>query len=409
VENLKRLSQDYPTLKIIPLTQNYRSSQRILSAANSVIRNNPRLSDKQLWSELGLGEAIHVVQCKDEAHEAELIATRISAHKFEHRTRYADYAVLYRGNHQARPIEEALRGLKIPYVLSGGQSFFDRAEIKDITAYLRLVANQDDDPAFIRAATTPKRGIGPASLEKLGHYAAQRHASLFEALFESGAEIHLPARQMETLREFGEFINRMEYRAQREPAGDLIKEMLDAIRYEAWLYEAEDERAARNKWANVLEFTDWLARKGEEDGKSLIELTQTVALLNLLEGREDAEVDAVRLSTLHAAKGLEFPHVFLAGVEEEILPHRECLEGDRLEEERRLMYVGITRAQRGLTLSWCGKRKRAGEWARCEPSRFIAELDQAALKLSGRETDNSAEAKQAGRQRLANLKAMLGG
>lgn len=407
VRNLKRLGEDYPQLKVIALTQNYRSSQRILAAANSVIRNNTRLAEKTLWSELGLGEPITVLSCRDDAHEAETVAMRISAHKFERRGRFSDYAILYRSNHQARPFEAALRALKIPYVLSGGQSFFERAEIKDITAYLRLIANQDDDPAFIRAVTTPKRGIGAATLERLGAYAAQRHISLFAAIYEAGVRSHLADKQLDLLTEFGDFINRMAWRAEREPAGRLLEELLAAIRYEAWLYDSEDERAAKTKWGNVREFVDWLARKGEEDGKTLVELTQTVALMNLLDGRDDQAVDAVRLSTLHAAKGLEFPHVFLVGLEEGILPHRECLEGERLEEERRLMYVGITRAQRSLTLTWCTKRRKGGDVVPCEPSRFLAELDPEHVRHVGQEAD-AATSRQIGRSCLASLKAMLG-
>jgi ATP-dependent DNA helicase Rep len=408
VENLRRLSEDYRQLKLIPLTQNYRSSQRILQAANQVIRHNSRLHDKNLWSDLGVGEPIRVVDCKDDRHEAETVATRIDAQRFQTRGRFADYAVLYRGNHQARVLEEALRAAKIPYILSGGQSFFDRSEIKDITAYLRLIANPDDDPAFIRAVTTPRRGIGPSTLEKLGQYAAGRHISLFAAMFEEGAQTVLPGKQLHPLLEFGEFINRLAFRAVREPAGVLLQDLLAATRYETWLYDVEDDRAARSKWENVSEFVDWLTKKGEGDGKNLIELSQTVALMNLLEGREDTEVDAVRLSTLHAAKGLEFPHVFLIGVEEETLPHRECLDGDRLEEERRLMYVGITRARRSLTLTWCKRRKRAQEWMPCEPSRFLVEMDDGSVSRSSEPVDPNA-ARVAGRQRLADLKAMLGG
>jgi ATP-dependent DNA helicase Rep len=408
VENLRRLGEDYPRLKLIPLTQNYRSSRRILDAANRVIQHNNRLHDKKLWSELGHGDPIQVVDCKDDRHEAESVAVRIDAHRFQTRSRFSDYAVLYRGNHQARLIEEALRSAKIPYLLSGGQSFFDRAEIKDITAYLRLLCNPDDDPAFIRAVTTPRRGIGPGTLEKLGHYAADRHLSLFAAMFEEGARTALPDKQRQPLIEFGEFINRLAFRAPHEPAASVMEELLGAIRYEIWLYDSEDDRAARSKWENVREFVDWLGRKGEEDGKSLIELAQTVALMNLLEGREESDIDAVRLSTLHAAKGLEYPHVFLIGVEEEILPHRECLEGSRLEEERRLMYVGITRARRSLTLTWCKRRKRAQEWYPCEPSRFLEEMSDEDIKRGG-ETIAPEDAKQAGKARLANLRAMLGG
>jgi ATP-dependent DNA helicase Rep len=408
VENLRRLGQDWPRLKIIPLTQNYRSSQRILKAANSVIRNNPRLHEKNLWSELGLGDHIEIVQCRDDRHEAESVALRISAHKFEHRTHFSDYAVLYRGNHQARLVEEALREHKIPYQLSGGQSFFDRAEIKDLTAYLRLIANQDDDPAFIRAATTPRRGIGAGTLEKLGEHAGRRQVSLFEAALEEGFQAQMPARQLEPLVEFCDFINRLAFRADKEPAGRLLEELLAAIHYEEWLYNNEDDRAAKNKWENVRDFVDWLAKKGDEDEKTLNELTQTVSLMNLLEGRSDEEVDAVRLSTLHAAKGLEYPHVFLIGVEEEILPHRECLEGPRLEEERRLMYVGITRARRGLVISHCAKRKKGGENVSCEPSRFLAEMDGTDVKRAGAPAADPNAAKAEGQRRLSALKAMLG-
>lgn len=407
VENLRRLGQDYPALKIIPLTQNYRSSQRILAAANSVIRNNPRLHEKNLWSEHGLGDPIEIVQCRDERHEAESVALRISAHKFEHRTRFSDYAILYRGNHQARLFEEALREAKIPYVLSGGLSFFDKTEIKDLTAYMRLIANPDDDPAFIRAVTTPRRGVGAATIEKLGDHAGQRHISLFAAAYTSGFQAQLPQRQLEPLLLFCDFITRCGERAEKEAAGQLLEELLAAIHYEEWLYEAEDDRAARAKWENVREFVEWLGKKGEEDGKNLIELTQTISLMNLLEGREDEAPDAVRLSTLHAAKGLEYPYVYLVGVEEEILPHRECLEGTRLEEERRLMYVGITRARRGLTITCCGRRKRGGEMASCEPSRFLSEIDASEIRRAGMANGTTADVREEGRRRLSALKAML--
>jgi ATP-dependent DNA helicase Rep len=207
---------------------------------------------------------------------------------------------------------------------------------------------------------------------------------------------------------FCDFINRIADRAEKEPAGRLLEELLAAIQYEEWLYETEDDRAAKAKWLNVRDFVEWLTKKGEEDDKTLNELTQTVSLMNLLEGRDNEEVDAVRLSTLHAAKGLEFPHVYLVGVEEEILPHRECLEGSRLEEERRLMYVGITRARRGLTISWCARRKRGGEITPCDPSRFLDEIDQNEVKRSGSGgAQESAEVKEDGRRRLSALKAML--
>ena len=406
VENLNLLSRDYPLLKVIKLEQNYRSTTSILKAANSLIGHNPKLFEKRLWSEHGHGDAIAVTAARDGEHEAESVVMKLMAHKFEHRGAHRDYAVLYRGNHQARAFEQQLRNHKIPYLLSGGQSFFDRAEIKDLTAYLRLLANGDDDPAFIRAVTCPKRGVGSATLEALGRYAGSRHVSLFEAAFEAGAASHVNARQLEGVREFGEFVNRMEWRAAREPAGRVLEDLVKAIGYESHLFETLDPREAETKWANVRDFIDWLGRKGEEDGKNLLELAQTVALVTMLD-KQDQDIDAVQLATLHAAKGLEFRHVFLVGVEEGILPHRDAEQDGRIEEERRLLYVGITRAQQSLHLSWSTRRKQGKEWRDCAPSRFIAEMGDG-LKMSGGKENGPAD-KTAGRARLAQFKALLGG
>jgi ATP-dependent DNA helicase Rep len=237
VENLNLLQRDYPKLRVIKLEQNYRSSNRILNAANTLIANNEKLFEKKLWSEHGLGEHIHVVMARDPDHEAELVAMKLSAHKFEFKTHFSDYAILYRGNHQARLFEQQLRNHRIPYVISGGQSFFDRAEIRDLMSYLRLLANEDDDLAFIRAVTTPRRGIGAATLEALGNYAGTRHVSLFAATFEEGAGEHVAARQLEGVRKFGAYIKQLAHRAHREPAGALLEDLLRTIGYEAWLME----------------------------------------------------------------------------------------------------------------------------------------------------------------------------
>jgi ATP-dependent DNA helicase Rep len=415
IENLKQLQVDFPDLKVIKLEQNYRSTTRILQAANAVISNNPKLFEKQLWSEHGLGDPIKVMAMQDDEQEAEQVAIMLSAHRFERRAKFSDYAILYRGNHQARVIEQALRKEHIPYTISGGQSFFDRAEIKDIISYLRLVANEDDDPAFIRAVTTPKRGVGQATLEALGAFAGQWQCSLFEAVFKGGIESKLADRQLAPLREFCDFINQLEARAAKpgENAAELLDEMMKEIDYERYLYDTFDDRQAQNKWQNVLDFTNWLKEKGKggKDGtgpeKSLLELTQMVALMTMLEGR-DEEPDAVRMSTLHAAKGLEYPHVFLVGVEEGILPHKgdpdapvELLAA-RIEEERRLMYVGITRAQRSLQITWCKKRKRAREHIHCDVSRFIKEM-----RLDEGDAVPAEEEQITPQNRLANLKAML--
>ncbi|NCW85062.1 MAG: ATP-dependent DNA helicase Rep, partial [Oxalobacteraceae bacterium] len=377
---------DFPELKLIKLEQNYRSSNRILRAANAVIGNNPKVFDKSLWSEHGMGDQIQVIAMDDEESEANQVAVLLSAHKFDRRARYSDYAILYRGNHQSRVLEKALRRERIPYVMSGGQSFFDRAEIKDIVAYLRLIANGDDDPAFIRAVTTPRRGVGQATLEVLGEFSRQWNCSLFEAAYKGGLEARLSERQLNPLREFCDFIQQLEARAMRadqvsggDHAGAVLDDMMKAIDYEQYLYNAFDDKQAQEKWQNVLDFTGWLKEKsrgGVQDipeEKSLLELTQMVALMSMLEGRDEAP-DAVRLSTLHAAKGLEFGHVFMVGVEEGILPHKGDPDAppdsfaQRIEEERRLMYVGITRAQRSLTVTWCKQRKRARDNAACEPS-----------------------------------------
>ncbi|MBL0165911.1 MAG: UvrD-helicase domain-containing protein [Propionivibrio sp.] len=409
VENLRGLPRDYPNLKLIKLEQNYRSTVRILKAANALIAHNEKLFDKKLWSELGHGDPITVTVCKDNEKEAESVVMKLQAHRFEHRGEYGDYAVLYRGNFQARALEQFLRDQRVPYALSGGQSFFDKAEIKDITAYLRLLANSDDDPAFIRAVTTPRRGVGGTTLEALGSYAGERHLSLFAAAFEEGFAHRVQARQLAPLIEFCEFINRLEYRAAKEPVEPVMNDLLAAIGYEAWLHDEDDKRIALARWDNVQELTKWLARKGEEDGKSLIELTQTIALINLLDKQEDgSRPDAVQLSTLHAAKGLEFRHVFLIGVEEGVLPHRESQAPDKIEEERRLMYVGITRAQRSLHLSYCERRKQGRELIPCEPSRFIAEMGKEDLRFSGGKADSSPD-KAGGAARLSAMKAMLAG
>ena len=409
VENLRGLPRDYPNLKLIKLEQNYRSTARILKAANVLIGHNAKLFDKKLWSDLGQGDPISVTACRDNEKEAEQVAMKLQAHRFEHRTRFSDYAILYRGNFQARALEQQLRDQRVPYLLSGGQSFFDKAEIKDITAYLRLMSNTDDDPAFIRAVTTPRRGVGGSTLEALGKYAGERHLSLFAAAGEVGFAQRVQPRQLTPLSEFRHFISGLIQRAANDSAGDVIADLLAAIGYESWLYGEEERRVAQTRWGNVLELKDWLTRKGDEEKKSLLELTQMIALINMLDKQEDgSRPDAVQLSTLHAAKGLEFKHVFLIGVEEGVLPHRESLDPMKLEEERRLMYVGITRAQRSLHISYAEKRKQGRELIPCEPSRFINEMGREDLRFSGGKADAVPD-KATGAARLEAMRAMLAG
>jgi ATP-dependent DNA helicase Rep len=405
-ENLALLREEYSTLKIIKLEQNYRSTTRILVAANALIAHNTKLFDKKLWSDRGHGDLIQIVACRDNEHEADWVCARLQAHRLEHRGKWSDYAILYRGNHQARTFEERFRAQKIPYVLSGGQSFFDKAEIKDVTCYLRLLANQDDDPAFIRAVTTPKRGIGGATLEALGAAAGRRHQSLFASIFAPALETGMAAKPHAALREFGDFINRIRLRAGKEPAGQVLNDLLRAIGYETWLYSTLAPGEAEGKWRNVQDFAEWLGNKGAEENKGLIELAQSIALIAMLD-KQEGEQDAVQLATLHAAKGLEFRHVFLVGVEEGLLPHRESVDAVKLEEERRLMYVGITRAQMSLTVIWCEKRKQNREILTREISRFVDEMGEDLKRIGGKSAATEPEDKAAGRARLAQFKTLL--
>lgn len=427
IENLAKLPQDYPALRIIKLEQNYRSVATVLDAANQVISRNPNLFGKKLWSTLGQGEPIQVVVMDNEEAEAESVGMRISASRFERNARWKDYAVLYRGNHQGRLFEQTFRELRIPYVIAGGQSFFDKAEVRDIIAYLRIVANEEDDPAFIRAVTTPKRGVGQASLTALGDTATQLKCSLFDAVHDELAATRIAPRQLEPLKVFVDFIRNIQWRAGRgrtdggaatpaEGATELLDELMKYIDYERYLYDTQEERAAQSRWQNVLELTNWLKRKAQEDGLTLAQLVQRIALITMLERSEDDEdPDAVRLTTIHASKGLEYPYVHMVGVEEGLLPHfgkddeygdankdAEALEV-RIQEERRLMYVGITRAQFHLTLTWCKKRRKAREDLIREPSRFIGEMGLE----SGVKTVVDPFSGMTPKERLVRLKEML--
>ena len=410
MENLRKMQEDYPQMKVIKLEQNYRSTARILKIANKVIENNPKLFTKKLWSQFGEGEIVKVVACQNEQHEADWVVSQIVKQKLVggDKTQYADFAVLYRGNHQARIFEEALRSARVPYQLSGGQSFFDKAEIKDVLSYLRLLANPNDDPAFLRAVTTPKRGIGDVTLGKLNTYAHEHECSLYEAAQTEEALTLLNNTNRQHLQAFMDMFGSYRAKAETSEAGELINSLLKEIDYENHLLASEEGKAGEIKWRNVNDLTGWLERKGEQDGKNIIELAQTVALMTLLEGKSEEEVDAVKLSTLHASKGLEYPYVFLVGCEEGILPHNDSIEEDNVEEERRLMYVGITRAKRQLTLTHCVKRKKQGTWQFPEPSRFIDEMPQEDIKILGRKGSDPIVSKEEGKSNLAGLLDMLG-
>jgi len=429
LDNLKRLPQDYPQLQVIKLEQNYRSTSAILRAANHVIGPNPKLFPKTLFSELGEGEPVRVQACDNEEHEAERAVARIQTQRSASNPppAWKDFAILYRANHQAKPFEKALRKANIPYKVSGGTSFFDRAEIKDLCAWFRLWSNNDDDPAFLRSITTPRRGIGHTTLGKLGEFAALHKVSMFGALFNAMLPALLSKKALEGLLEFGRSMNDLEYRARHclghEASRRFLMDWLTDIGYEQYLYDSEDsESVAAARWNNVLEFCDWMAQRAggqiedaagtttQTEVKSLLEVAQNIALLSTISERE-SEQDQVVLSTLHASKGLEWPHVQLVGVTEGMLPFKldddegrqEKITEDtaaRLQEERRLMYVGITRAQRTLVVSWTKRRKKGRDTVPCQPSRFIAEmqLDPATSRENPRDKLRQLRAEFAARQ-----------
>ncbi|MEG9476040.1 DNA helicase Rep [Mannheimia indoligenes] len=412
-ENMQRLREDFD-LKVIKLEQNYRSSQRILHCANILIDNNDHLFTKRLFSELGEGEKLNVIEAKNEENEAERIVGELIAHRFSRKTKYKDYAILYRGNHQSRLLEKLLMQNRIPYKISGGTSFFARAEIKDMMAYLRLVVNQDDDAAFLRIVNTPKREIGAATLEKLGLLANEKQVSLFEAIFDFELIQRLTPKPYQALQDFARWIVEIADQAERSDPIEAVKDLLAKIQYEAYLYEiAVNPKVAEMQSRNVQTLFEWVQGMLEgdeiEEPMNLVQVVNRLTLRDMLErGEDDDEADQVQLMTLHASKGLEFPHVFLIGMEEGILPHQTSLDEENVDEERRLAYVGITRAQQTLTFSLCKERRQYGEIIKPEPSRFLLELPQDDLVWERDKrplTEQQKEAKSSAN--IANLMAML--
>ncbi|MGP1573768.1 DNA helicase Rep [Aggregatibacter segnis] len=415
-QNMVRLRDDFPALRVIKLEQNYRSSQRILHCANILIDNNDHVFDKKLFSNLGEGEKLQIIEAKNEEHEAERVVGELIAHRFIAKTHYRDYAILYRGNHQSRLLEKILMQNRIPYKISGGTSFFSRAEIKDMMAYLRLVVNQDDDAAFLRIVNTPKREIGTATLEKLGSLAQEKHVSLFEAIFDFELIQRVTPKAYDALQKFARWIVELNDEIQRSEPERAVRSMLASLHYEEYLYEyATSPKAAEMQSKNVATLFDWVADmlKGDEfnEPMNLNQIVTRLTLRDMLErGEEEDDSDQVQLMTLHASKGLEFPHVFLIGMEEGILPHQTSIGEDNVEEERRLAYVGITRAQQNLWFSLCKERRQFGELIRPEPSRFLLELPENDLQWEWDKPPLSAEQQQAKTQsHIANLRAILRG
>jgi ATP-dependent DNA helicase Rep len=389
-ENLTLLKQDFPNLEVIKLEQNYRSTSRILKCANHLIAHNPHEFEKKLWSDMGVGEPLRILRSANEDAEAERVATEIFMQRQNRGAKFSDFAILYRGNHQARLLEIKLQQHQIPYTISGGTSFFAKTEIKDIMAYLRLLVNSDDDNAFLRIINTPRRQIGTGTLEALGRYATERDISLFDACNEIGLQSHIPKKNLERILRFHGWISNIAANAQSDSAVALIREMVEDIDYESWLHQNASspkvaERRLENVWYLVDSIKNIIERDDADDGEGSLESAiKKLLLRDMLEQQEeDEQLDQVQMMTLHASKGLEFPHVFMVGMEEEILPHRNSIEDDNIEEERRLTYVGITRARKTLTITLASKRKQFGEIHDTTPSRFLDELPEDDIEREG--------------------------
>ncbi len=411
-ENINRLSDDFRDLQIIKLEQNYRSSGRILNAANVLISNNAHLFDKKLWSAAGSGEFIRVFPCKNTEDEANRVAIDIISKRFQNNDPYNRFAVLYRSNFQSRNYEKALRENSIPYQITGGTAFFERREVKDIMAYLRLLSNIDDDQALIRIINTPRREIGSSTIQQLANYASSRRCSMGQALQELGLRESIGSRAWRRLQSFIDLVSELRSEVEQLDAMAVTRLLIARLDYNDWLVETcSSQKQAEDAMENIQELISWIGNlQKTRDDNSLSALISHLSLMSILESDEDkTEQDAVQLMTLHAAKGLEFPHVYLVCFEEDSLPHHQSQDAEGLEEERRLAYVGITRAEQTLTICHAKTRQKFGELQHCEPSRFLFELpeedldgaEHLASKLS------ESEKKQQGLNTFADLKAML--
>ncbi len=412
-ENIDQLGRDWPNLRVIKLEQNYRCGKRILRAANQLIGNNPHLHEKKLWSELPDGAPIRVLECKEADHEAERVAAIATALAEKHKARWHDIAVLYRGNFQARPLEKAFRLARIPYHLTGALSFLDRAEVKDLLCYLRLLTNPSDDAAFLRVVNVPKREIGATTLENLGRMAQSRHCSLLEATRSDGVLRQLTPRPAAALASFASLLDELRSASMHQGAADLVETILARTGYAAQIAASTPDASLRERrLGNLKELADWFRamQKGSSAGGATSggDLAAQLALLSHAD--RDEPGNAVRMMTLHAAKGLEFRFVFIVGCEDGTLPHEGAIDEGRLDEERRLLYVGITRAKELLTLSWSARTKRYGDVHSNQPSRFLHELPQADLHWQGKDPEADQEVtRETAQSHMQKIAAMLAG
>ncbi len=405
-ENLTQLGKDYPNLAVVKLEQNYRCSNRVLRAANALIANNPHEHPKTLWSAQADGERIRVWECRDAAHEAERVAGEIHFLATARKAEWGEFCILFRGNHQSRALEKALQLLRIPYHLSGGTAFLDRGEVKDALSWLRLVANPEDDAAFLRAVQSPSRGVGATSLAKLAESAQHAHLPLSRAAESMSLLKQLQPRTANALGAFTDVVRGLRGDAARLPPAELVRRLNEKSGLIASLREqCKSEELFRIRRGNLDELADWFeGAKATGPG----ELAAQLALLSHADKGDPG--NQVRLMSLHAAKGLEFRYVFIVGMDDNTLPHEASLDEGRLDEERRLLYVGITRAKEQLWLSYSLEAQRWGAKLRLAPSRFLEELPAAELQRDGADPVADAARKQErATVGFASIRALLDG
>lgn len=383
ISNIMNFEQDYPDAKTIMLEQNYRSTKTILAAANAVIENNTHRKKKNLWTDNVQGDKITTYMASDERDEARFITESISKQHDIYKTSYGDIAILYRTNAQSRVLEDAFMRVGLPYTMVGGLKFYDRLEIKDITAYLRVLYNPMDSVSLMRIINVPKRGLGQSTIEKLMVYGVENNLSLFEVIANEELLEQVPGltvRSKNPLKKFAELLFTLMERMDKLAVSDLIQEVMDATGYLEALKNDKAEKKLENesRIENLQEFVGVAKdfEKEEEEEPNLENFLSKMALLSDIDN-SDLEEERVTLMTLHSAKGLEFPVVFMTGMEEGMFPHsRTLMEPEELEEERRTCYVGITRAQRKLYMTYASIRTIFGRTEAHEPSRFLYEFPE---------------------------------
>jgi DNA helicase-2/ATP-dependent DNA helicase PcrA len=411
--NILDFEKDFPGTVTVRLEQNYRSFGHILKAANGVIINNRRRMEKSLWTERGDGPKVNILKAVDTEGEAEWVADRISMIKFERNIPYEDFAVIYRANIFSKPFEEAMRRQRIPYSVVGGTSYFEHKEIKDLAAYLKIIANPSDDLSLLRAASAPKRGLGPSALSALSDFGRSNSLSLLDVFGKASGVPSLSQKAAASAKALSELIGC--YRDMFKNGtkmGKTLKALIEEINYRVYisgLYKTPE--AAFRRIENIDGFVESITHyESGEESPSLHGFLETMALTDLMEEKEEKSSYGITLISFHSSKGLEFPVVFIAGVEEDILPHKKSADRDEdIEEERRLFYVGITRAMNELYITYTDRRSKYGKEKPSVPSRFLKEIPEEAIKRLDRfEKLDPEQEKVYAKKFFANIKAILG-